>query len=61
VAHDGGSPEHRRSWRPGAIGHHFACGLDREEEEDGAELTMGSWVKVEHWRGRAPMRGRQES
>jgi hypothetical protein len=36
--------------------HQNACGLDRDEEENGANLTGELWATVGHQRGRVPMR-----
>jgi hypothetical protein len=41
--------------------HQNACGLDREEEDNGANLTRESWATVGHQRGRVPMRGGWEA
>jgi hypothetical protein len=53
----GGPPEHRRRRRPGTTGHHLRHGLNKEKEEDGAELTRGLLTAVGRCRRRAAMRG----
>jgi hypothetical protein len=57
AAHGGGSPELRRRRRPGATVHQNACGLDREEEENGAKLTRGLLMAVGWCKRRAAKRG----
>jgi hypothetical protein len=57
ATHGGGSPELRRRRRPGATMHQNTCGLDREEEENGAKLTRGLLTAVERCKRRATKRG----
>jgi hypothetical protein len=53
----GGSPELRRRRRPGGYSAPNACGLDREEEENGTKLTRCSMTAVGQWRGYRGWRG----